>query len=272
MMDWASTHAVVVSDSALPRLDSATKLVGERRNLWVLKLYPTAGEAGGSFRWVAREGAPPRGPSPDAERARLEAERRARSKLRRYAAANSLNRLATCTYGGEGCHDQRQLRADGSVFFRRLRSAARGPFPYAWVAEWHATGHGLHVHAGVGSYIPKRVLDAAWGHGFVDIRLIGRREGTEVLEESRTAGAYLAKYVGKDVGVGVERGLHRYEVAQGFQPPALEFAGLSADAVLTTAAEYMGGEPDVVWRPNEHEWSGPPVLWARWPRARRDAS
>jgi hypothetical protein len=33
-----------------------------------------------------------------------------------------------------------------------------------------------------------------------------------------TAAGYLAKYVGKDLARKRESGLHRYEVAQGFQP------------------------------------------------------
>jgi len=264
--------AALVPYPTVSRLDTATKLVRERRDLWVLKLYPTAGEAGGSFRWIARDGTRARGRSPDVERARQEAERRARGKLRRYATANGLNRLVTCTYRGEGCHDPRQVRTDLGLFFRRLRASAGGAFPYAWVPEWHKSGHGLHIHAGVGNYMPKRVLEGAWGQGFVDIRLVGGREGADVLQEARVAAAYLAKYVGKDVGAGVERGLHRYEVAQGFQPAAVEFAGVSAEAVLAAATEHMGGEPELVWRPDEDEWDGPPVVWARWARARRDAS
>ena len=45
-------------------------------------------------------------------RAREEAARRARAKVRRYGAANRLNRLGTLTYRGEGCHDPLRLRAD----------------------------------------------------------------------------------------------------------------------------------------------------------------
>lgn len=39
--------------------------------------------------------------------AAAEADRCAGSKLRRYCAANSLNRLGTLTYAGSGCHDRR---------------------------------------------------------------------------------------------------------------------------------------------------------------------
>ena len=77
--------------------------------------------------------------------------RRARSKLRRYCAANGLTRLATLTYAGEGVHDPVLLRRDLAVFFRTLRTALGGKaLPYVWVPEWHKTDHGLHVHFAFG--------------------------------------------------------------------------------------------------------------------------
>lgn len=265
------SRALLVPDEALTRLDHATKLVRERRDLWVLKLYPAAAEAGGSFRWVARETGPRKGAAHDGERARDEADRRARGKVRRYAAANGLNRLITCTYAGEGCHDPRQLRRDVAAFFRRLRKeAGSGAFAYVWVPEWHKSGHGLHIHAGVGSFLPKPLIKRSWGAGFVDVRLLGSREGTTLVHEARRAAAYLSKYMGKDVGEGVERGLHRYEVAQGFQPTAVEFVAHRLDQTIQQASEYMGARPEMVWRPEEDAWDGPPVVWVSWASARRD--
>lgn len=67
-----------------------------------LSLYPDAGEAGGCF-YRPPSGRKPSGGDPD--RAKAEAARRARSKVRRYCAANRLNRLGTLTYAGDGCHD-----------------------------------------------------------------------------------------------------------------------------------------------------------------------
>ena len=94
------------------------------------------------------------GPATDPERSQQEAARRARAKLRRYAAANRLNRLGTLTYAGEGCSIMRQLRVDVAEFFRGLRRRAGGePLPYVWVPEWHPGGHGLHVHFAVGRYV-----------------------------------------------------------------------------------------------------------------------
>ena len=93
---------------------------------------------------------------PNAERAAEEAARRARAKIRRYAAANRLNRLGTLTYGGEGCHDPVRLRGgSGRVLSRAARRAGRGRFPYVWVPQWHPGGHGLHAHFAVGRFVPR---------------------------------------------------------------------------------------------------------------------
>jgi hypothetical protein len=101
------------------------------RAYWSFNLYPEAGEGGGCFVPTLR----PRpseigGPAVDGERSQVEAARRARSKLRRYCAANRLNRFATLTYAGEGCFDQQQLRVDVGEFFRGLRRELGGsPLP-----------------------------------------------------------------------------------------------------------------------------------------------
>ena len=62
----------------------------------------------------------------------------------------------TLTYAATGCHDPRALR-------RTWRPSSGGsavrigePFPYLWVPEWHAAGHGLHVHFAVGRYVRHR--------------------------------------------------------------------------------------------------------------------
>ena len=95
----------------------------------------------------------------DPERAAVEAARRARGMIRRYCAANRLNRLGTLTYAGEGCHDPR-VAAGGC---RRVLQAASGelggePFPYLWVPEWHPGGHGLHLHFAVGRYVKQSLI------------------------------------------------------------------------------------------------------------------
>lgn len=126
---------------------------------WSFTLCPDAREGGGSFQrgtrtvpeYVAR------GEARDPERAAAEAGRRARTNLRRYCAANGLNRLGTLTYPGHGNHDPALLREHLGVFFRELRATTGGKaFPYAWVPEWHKTGHGLHAHFVIGQYVKRR--------------------------------------------------------------------------------------------------------------------
>jgi hypothetical protein len=248
-----------------PSLDSGTKLVGSDTAGWRFSLFPDAAEGGGSFR-SAGDGVR-RGESFDPGDSQADAARRAKRKVRRYCAANRLNRLGTLTYAGSGCHDPAQLRADLGEFFRQLRSGIGEPFPYLWVPEWHKTDHGLHAHFAVGRYIRVALIREAWGRGHVDIRMLNHLPvGSGALGEARLAARYLAKYVGKDLGRATDRqGLHRYEVAQGFQPRAYGLSGGTADEVLNWAAVVMGRAPQEVWRSHDVEdWAGPPAVWASW--------
>ena len=234
---------------------------------WALRLYPQAAEAGGCLRVPEPRGSSSWGSDP--ERAALEAVRRARAKIRRYAVANRLNRFGTLTYAGEGCRDPEQLREDVPTFFRELRPALGGKrLPYVWVPEWHPGGHGLHVHFAVGRYVPQPLIRDVWERGHVFIKLLSDLPvGSGAVEEARVAARYLSKYVGK--GFGDERrraGLHRYEVAQGFQPEKLVLTGRSDEDVLAQASDEMGAAPEKVWRSSTVEgWHGPPAVWAAWP-------
>ncbi len=235
-------------------------------SLWALSLYPDAGEGGGCLA-VPRRVAPSGGP-PDGERAAEEAGRRARAKIRRYAAANRLNRLGTVTYRGEGCHEPLGLREDLAGFFRELRAGMdAGRFAYVWVPQWHPGGHGLHAHFAVGRFVGRTLIERAWGHGFVHIKLLdGLPVGSGSLGEARLAARYLARYVGREVED--ERrlaGLHRYEVAQGFQPAKVECYGKSAGDVIERASGFMRSAPERVWLSSSVEgWRGPPACWAQW--------
>lgn len=232
---------------------------------WVVSLYPDAAEAGGSLVFTA----PASGSSwrePDPDRSRVEAARRARTKVRRYCASNRLNRLGTLTYDGEGCHDERQVRADVGAFFRALRAGlGEDPLPYLWVPEWHPGGHGLHVHFAVGRFVRRSLISEAWGRGFVHIKLLGGVPvGSGDLGESRLAARYLAKYVTKVADQGMS-GLHRYEVAEGFQPRRVSFTGRTGDEALSAVCAAMEGEPERVWWSSDDEaWQGPPAVWASW--------
>lgn len=241
---------------------------------WQLSLCAGAGEAGGSFvsSRPARRGVNIGGPAANPDRARAEAGRRARRDVRRYCAANRLNRLGTLTYRGQGCHDPRQARRDVGVFFRALRRELGGEaFPYLWVPEWHASGHGLHLHFAVGRFVPRGAIEGAWGHGFVHIKLLsGLPSGSGRFAESRKAAGYLSKYVAKTFdddtdGVRRPRGVHRFDVAQGFKPRTSLIRGASRAEVIERASGAMGGPPDVEWSSAEVEgWEGPPAVWVQW--------
>jgi hypothetical protein len=169
-------------------------------------------------------------------------------------------------YRGDGLHDPYVLRSHVGAFFRALRKGIGDErFPYLWVPQLHPGGHGLHVHFAVGRYVSRGLIDAAWGHGFVHIKLLGDLPvGSSALEEARLAARYLSPYVSR--GLDVERipGLHRYEVAQGFQPQSIECYGPTAATALASASKVMGREPARVWLSPEEGWSGPPACWAAW--------
>ena len=232
---------------------------------WGFSLFPDAAEGGGSFRsavalrpggWIA--------PPTDS---REDAAHRARTKVRRFCAANRLNRLATLTYAGEGNHDPARLRDDVGRFFKQLRIGVGAPFPYLWVPEWHPGGHGLHVHFAVGRFIPVADIRDAWGAGIVHIKLLSDLPvGSGTIEEARRAAGYLSKYLAKDLDAGGQpSGLHRYEVAQGFQPEVRRFRGTTSDEVLDKAASVMGAEPTKVWdSADDPGWDRPHAIWAAW--------
>ncbi|MCF6509723.1 hypothetical protein E9549_20340 [Blastococcus sp. MG754426] len=235
---------------------------------WFVTLYPGAGEVGGSFRYSVPVQRSPGGGDP--ERSKEEAARRAARKVRRYCAHNRLNRLGTLTYRGSGCHDPRLLRRDLSEFFRVLRKLLGGtPFAYLWVPEWHKTDHGLHVHFAVGRFVARGLIERAWGHGFVHIKRLSAPSGSTAAglarDEARIAARYLSKYVRKGFDARRIPGLHRYEVAQRFQPETVRLRGRTFEDVMAQAAAAMGGDPDEVWTSDQSlAWQGPPALWAIW--------
>ena len=234
----------------------------------MLSVCPQAAEAGGCFVPSRRRRAAVGGGVPNPERARAEAARRARGRLRRYCVANGLNRLGTLTYAGQGCHDPLQIRRDLGMFFRRLRAALGGAsFAYAWVPEWHPGGHGLHAHFAVGRYIRQSVIRDAWGHGFVSIKLLSDLPvGSGKLEEARASARYLGKYVTKSFSDPAISHRHRYEVAQGFQPVRVPVWGRTAAEVIENASVMFGGVlPLRSWHSDEQEdWQGPPAVWVQW--------
>jgi hypothetical protein len=205
-------------------------------------------------------------PAAEPERAREEAARRARAKVRRYCAHNGLSRFWTLTYPGRGCHDPLELRSDLSGFFRGLRAALGGEaLPYVWVPEWHKT-HGLHAHFALGQYVHKSLIRVTWDRGFVKGKLLSDQPvGSGTREASRVAAGYLSKYVSKTFDSPQLFGRHRYDVAQGFQPSKHRLTGASADELLEKACAVMGGRPMRSWSSAQVEdWNRPPAVWFAW--------
>ncbi len=272
--------------SAAPSLVLSTQLVErgvrdyagrlEDRRLaapWVLKMFPDALEASVHFEYQYR----PRSRSPGGfgeqplevreQRSKLNAARRASSRLRRYVVANRLNRLGTLTYAA-ACTDPRQVSEDVGGFFRGLRSEIGRPFPYVWVREWHPGGHGLHVHFLVGRFVRQSLIRTVWGRGIVDIRARGmQRLGEGAAAESRRAARYVAKYVSKASQEDRIPGLHRFVVAQGFQPKLVSVRAPNELEAMRIACEVMRGVPSRHWRPfRDPDWTGPLVVWMAWDR------
>lgn len=142
-------------------------------------------------------------------------------------------------------------------------------FPYVWVPEWHKSGHGLHLHFAVGRFIRRGAVEQAWGRGFVHIKLLSDLPvGSTTWQEARRAAGYLSKYASKtftEDEASRGAGLHRYEVAQGFQPPVTRLRGRSSVEVLTAAIEVMRSHPSTWWSGDDNDdWQGPPAVWFAW--------
>jgi hypothetical protein len=244
--------------------------LGQTEAGWYISVYPDAREAAGSFRatidsWDGRRGTPGEGKDP--ERSRLVASSRARTKLRRYCAANRLNRFGTLTYAGHGCHDPLQLRADLAEFFRNVRTGLGGrPIPYVWVPEWHKTDHGLHGHFAFARYVRRTLIEQSWARGFVKIKLLGDLPvGSTGLDEARRAGGYMAKYIGKDFDHEHLSGLHRYEVAENFQPRREVVGGPTLGQAVERACEIMGAPPVTFSTSDQwQDWAGPSAVALSW--------
>ncbi len=251
---------------------------------WALSLYPRAAEGGGCFVGYHQpeRNRGIRGSAVDPDRSGGEAARRARAKVRRFCAANGLSRLGTLTYApppdsvtvvrgvAVRCDDPKAVRANVGAFFRTLRADLGGdPLPYVWVPELHADGVNFHIHFAVGRYVHWKKVHAAWGHGGVNMKLLSDLPvGTKTLGEARRAAGYLSKYVTKTFTEATRPfGLHRYDVAQGFQPTKVSLWGRCPEEVLDLASETFGHDPTLRWSSSEVEdWQGPPAIWAQWGR------
>jgi len=117
----------------------------------------------------------------------------------------------------------------------------------------------------VGRYIDKGVIERVWDRGFVEIRRINADfQYTSALGRARVAAAYLGKYVAK--AFEASGGLHRYEVAQGFQPESWRFFAETKEDAVNMCVELRHGAIPKFSASEEWEgWQGPPTLWMQWP-------
>lgn len=199
-----------------------------------------------------------------ASRAPDTADRRARTRLRRYAVSNGLGRLLTLTYAPPQPTDAAVVYRDVVALLRWLRGI-RPDLAYGYTLERHQSG-ALHVHVGLSSLgrkLDRAAIAGAWGHGFIDLRKMrstrpGRREN------ARGVARYLAKYIGKD-GTRLPGG-HRYEVRQGRQPETVRAAALTIDEGWRQLVGLAGGEvPAYEWSSSgDPEWTGPPLTFLAW--------
>jgi len=256
----------------------ALRRLNRHKSGWCLNLYPEAGEASGSFRAshkplssspfiINPEERTPTEAISARQHSQEESARRAKRQIRRYCAHNGLNRLVTLTFEGEGCHDQYQLRLLLGEFFKKLHKKIGRDFAYCWVPECHPQGHGLHAHVAVGRFIKRSLLEAAWPHGFVHIKLIGDLpHGSQTLHQARATAGYLSKYVAKQFADDRHiDGMHRYDVAQGFRPKPTKLFAPKLSEVLGVAVERMGAPFDYIWHSNKDPtWDRPAAVYLSW--------
>lgn len=234
------------------------------RSPWQVIVRPGCGEMTAHIPWGGRRPEKPKaGQGVDRERSEAEAVRRASTTIRRLCTEHGLRRMWTLTCSEEwATHDRAVVRG----YVRRLAERLSKLNVVAWVAvgELHPGGHGWHVHLVIDRWLPKHVIAAAWGRGFVDARYIRSSDGDRA--GSRRAAHYVAKYVSKDAESDDRRmGDHRYWRAQG-----MAIAEVSCEATNEELAHLLdlvrAGAP-VVWSwdsTTDDEWRGPPVRCWRW--------
>jgi hypothetical protein len=138
----------------------------------------------------------------------------------------------------------------------RVELGYRGAYAIGW--ERHKSG-AWHVNVLLGERVEHGDVERSWGHGNVWVSRFQGRQGESMRDAARRAAAYVAKYVAKEFSEVGDEGVHRYEVAQGFQLRVVRVFALSASGIVGEA----GGE--VVYRfdaPVSESLRGPPIVWA----------
>jgi hypothetical protein len=191
------------------------------------------------------------------------ANRRARTRSRRYIVSNRLRFMWVLTMEGGGLHG-----ADGRAvmmghvagFVRRLRAEV-GELPYWYSPELHPGGHGWHCNVFLPKFLPHALVERLWGHGHVwakDWTRDTRVKGHSFVERLRAGASYGAKYAAKDWSDQMLDGrAHRYEIAQGYEPRAVLAEVPSVGAGLHLARLHLGHLVHVWRSADEADWDGP---------------
>lgn len=201
-----------------------------------------------------------RGEAVDPARAEEEADRRARTALRRYCVANWCSRLVTLTYNDQHLPEDRAgVWPHVEDFRRRLRKLTGKDVPLAAVIERGEKSDRLHVHLALGEFVPERVLASAWRHrGWVDVRMI-RTKGESKRERCRRAAGYLAAYLKKDWDAE-ERGFNRrrYSTTKGYRPVSRSTRALDYRVAVAWALAQVPGEIAYEWSSDREDL---PPMW-----------
>ncbi len=119
-------------------------------------------------------------------------------------------------------------------------------------------------------YIRRSLVERVWqeipGHGFVYAKLIGDLPvGYQAVDEARVCARYIAKYMNKSFDEKRAMGLHRYDLAQGFQPRKVTVPGPKLEDAVARACELMGGGPATYTKSTEWpDWTGPDAVALSW--------
>lgn len=184
-----------------------------------------------------------------------------RNQMRRLAIRNfesSQSLFMTLTYRPEehlGFLDIDTADKHFRSFVDTLREESEQHFKYIAVREFTKAGR-IHFHLITdfkidGDLDDKEEIDLqrwerdiarVWGHGFVDIR---------VIEHVDNVGAYLSKYMSKDIGMEYFKGKKYYLCSQGLERPEI-LTGTAALALY----EAMNKENEVFTNSYESEYLG----------------
>lgn len=156
-----------------------------------------------------------------------------------------------------GEYDLARCKRRTALFIKRgLRTVYGGAYVVGW--ERHKSG-AWHVNVLVADRLDHAAVARLWGRGFVWVSKFRSGHGEGQRDAARRAAAYVAKYVTKEFA-DLPPGLHRYEVAQGFQLREVRVYGLSASGLLWACEAGPAAHRFDAIAPEAGR--GPPIVWA----------